>query len=175
MNLKQKVNFFFIFFVTLFFLWIILSCCFEPFFIFCGIFSSIFVLFIFKRLINTDSILNQILNNIAGLSFFRLILYYVPWLVYQIILSSIYITKKILKIKLKLKPITILKECKGHNDKSITLFANSITITPGTLTISVIKKQQQVYLSIIHLIDKSFEKSISELENKVLKILYKSK
>ncbi|WCR58057.1 MAG: hypothetical protein PG980_000529 [Wolbachia endosymbiont of Ctenocephalides felis wCfeJ] len=143
---------------------------FEPFFVLCGIFSSIFTLFIFKRLIDAESALSQILNGAGKLSFCKLLAKYIPWLVCQVILSSIYVTKKVLQAKLKLEPIIILKKCKGHNDKSITLFANSVTITPGTLTIDVVRKQQ-TYLSTMCLMDKSLESGVSEIENKVLKIL----
>ncbi|WFW29774.1 MAG: Na+/H+ antiporter subunit E [Wolbachia endosymbiont of Menacanthus eurysternus] len=167
---KQKNYFFFITFVTLFFLWITLSGYFKLFFIFCGIFSSIFVLFIFKRLINNENTLNQILNTTTNkLLLYKLLINYTPWLIYQIIFSNIYIAKKILQIKLKLEPIIIVKKCKKHNDKSITLFANSITITPGTLTIDIIKKRK-TYLSTIYLIDKSLKKSIFITEKKVLEL-----
>nr|WP_330359218.1 Na+/H+ antiporter subunit E [Wolbachia pipientis] len=64
----------------------------------------------------------------------------------------------------------ILRKCKGHNDESIALLANSVTITPGTLTINV-ESKQKTYLSTICLIDKNLESGISEIENKILKIL----
>lgn len=89
---------------------------------------------------------------------------------YQIILSSVYVTKKVLQFKSKLEPIVILRKCKGHNDESIALFANSVTITPGTLTINV-ESKQKTYFSTMYLIDKDLERGISEIENKILKIL----
>lgn len=171
MNLRQKIKFFSLSSIILFFLWTVLSGYSEPFFVFCGIFSSIFTLFIFKRLIDAESAFSQILNGTSRLSFYKLLVSYIPWLIYQMILSSIYVTKKVLQTKLKLEPIIILKKCKGHNDKSIALFANSVTITPGTLTINVVRKRQ-TYLSTICLIDKSLESGVSEIENKVLKRLH---
>ncbi|MGL9689291.1 MAG: Na+/H+ antiporter subunit E [Wolbachia sp.] len=170
MNLRQKIKFFSLSFIILFFLWIVLSGYFEPFFVFCGVFSSIFTLFIFKRLIDAESAFSQILNGTSRLSFCKLLVNYIPWLIYQVILSSIYVAKKVLQTELKLEPIIILKKCKGHNDESITLFANSVTITPGTLTINVIRKRQ-TYLSTIYLIDKSLESGVSEIENRVLETL----
>ncbi|QOD38579.1 Na+/H+ antiporter subunit E [Candidatus Wolbachia massiliensis] len=169
MNFRQKIKFFSLSFIILLFLWTVLSGYFEPFFVFCGVFSSMFTLFIFKRLVNAESALSQILNDASRLQFCKLVSY-VPWLIYQVILSSIYVTKKVLQTKLKLEPIIILKKCKKHNDKSIALFANSVTITPGTLTIDVARKRQ-MYLSTMCLIDKSLESGVSEIENKVLKIL----
>ncbi|QKX02002.1 Na+/H+ antiporter subunit E [Wolbachia endosymbiont of Dirofilaria (Dirofilaria) immitis] len=170
MNLKQKIKFFSLSFVILFSLWTILSGYFELFFVLCGVFSSVFTLFIFKRLINVESTFSQILSNTSKLSFYKLLVNYIPWLVYQIILSSIYVIKKVFQTELKLKPIVIIKKYKGHDDKSITLFANSVTITPGTLTIDVARKQQ-TYLSTICLIDESLESDVSKIENEVLKIL----
>ncbi|WP_168464044.1 Na+/H+ antiporter subunit E [Wolbachia endosymbiont of Ctenocephalides felis wCfeT] len=164
MNFKQEIRFFSLYFLILFALWIILSGYFEPFFILCGISSSILTLFIFRRLVNAEKSLNKILNSKKKLSFWRLIIY-IPWLMYQIILSSIYVAKQVLQFKLKLEPIVIQKKCKGHNDRSIALFANSITITPGTLTVNV----EKTYLSTICIINKSLESGISEVENQVLK------
>ncbi|QKX03107.1 Na+/H+ antiporter subunit E [Wolbachia endosymbiont of Litomosoides sigmodontis] len=169
MNLRQKIKFFSLSFLILFSLWTILSGYFELFFIFCGIFSSMFTLFILKRLMDAESVLSQILNDTNRLQFCKL-LSYILWLTYQVILSSVYVTKKVVQAKLKLEPIIILKKYKGHNDMSIALFANSVTITPGTLTIDVTKKQQ-IYLFTICLIDKSLKSGVSKIENKVFKIL----
>ncbi|MDF0607329.1 Na+/H+ antiporter subunit E [Wolbachia endosymbiont of Onchocerca gibsoni] len=171
MNLKQKIKFFSLSFIILFSLWTMLSGYFETFFVLCGVFSSVFTLFIFKRLINAESAFSQILNGASKLSFYNLLVNYMPWLTYQIILSSIYVTKKVLQTKLKLKPIIIVKKCEGHNNKSIALFANSVTITPGTLTIDVARKQQ-IYLSTICLMDESFKSGVYKIENEVLRLLY---
>ncbi|MDD9331810.1 MAG: Na+/H+ antiporter subunit E [Wolbachia sp.] len=173
LNFRQEIKFLFLSFVTLLVLWTILSGYFEPFFIFCGLLSSTFTLFIFRRLINAENSLSQILNDTSRISFCKL-LNYIPWLMYQIILSSIYVTKKVLQLNIKLKPVIISKKCKGHNDKSIALFANSITITPGTLTVNV-EYKKQTYLSTICLLDKDLESGISKIENKVLKILLSTK
>ncbi|MGL9758338.1 MAG: Na+/H+ antiporter subunit E [Wolbachia sp.] len=168
-NFRKEIKFFSLSFIALFTLWTILSGYFEPFFIFCGVFSSIFTLFILRRLINAEGALSQILNGTNRLSFYKLVSY-IPWLMYQIILSSVYVTRKVLQFESKLEPIVILRKCKGHNDESIALFANSVTITPGTLTINV-ESKQKTYLSTMCLIDKDLESGISEIENKILKIL----
>lgn len=172
-NLKREIKFFSFSFVSLLIIWIILSGYFEVFFILCGIFSSIFTLLILRRLINAEAALYQILDNANVLVLFRLVSY-IPWLSYQIVLSSIYVAKRILHSKHKLEPIIILKKCKGHNDKSITLFANSVTITPGTLTLHI-EKKQQIYLSTICLLDKALESGVSDIENKTLKTLRSTK
>lgn len=166
---RKEVNFFSLSFIALFVIWVILSGYFDTFFILCGTFSSILTLFILRRLINSESVLHQILNDPNRLAFYRLASY-IPWIMYQIILSSIYVSKRILQPKYKLEPIIIQKKCKDHNDQSITLFANSVTITPGTLTINV-ERKQQIYLSTICLIDKALESGIDDIENKALKIL----
>ncbi|WP_423349240.1 Na+/H+ antiporter subunit E [Wolbachia sp. wLmal] len=169
LNFRKEIKFFSLSFIILFVLWTVLSGYFEPFFIFCGVFSCIFTSFIFRRLINAERALSQILNSTSRLSFYKLVSY-IPWLMYQIILSSVYVTKKVLQLKSKLEPIIILRKCKGHNDESIALFANSVTITPGTLTINV-ESKQKTYFSTMYLIDEDLESGISEIENKILKIL----
>ena len=162
---KQEIKFSLLSFIVLFTLWVILSGYFEPFFLLCGFFSSVFTLLIFKRMVNAENSLNHILNN-SRLQFLNII-YYIPWLAYQMIVSSIYVAKKILQTDYKPEPIIILIKCRKHNDESITLFANSVTITPGTLTIKV-DTTQETYSAIISLMNKELRDGVSQIEAKVL-------
>ncbi|QKX01457.1 Na+/H+ antiporter subunit E [Wolbachia endosymbiont of Cruorifilaria tuberocauda] len=170
MDFKQEIKFSSLSFIVLFSLWAMLSGYSEPFSILYGVFSSISVLFIFKRLMNAESTFNKILNDTGKLSFYKLLVNYIPWLVCQVILSSIYVTRKALQARLELKPIVIIKKYEGHNDKSIALFANSVTITPGTLTIDVIKRRK-IYICTMCWMDESLKSDVSQMENKVLKVL----
>ncbi|WP_253300181.1 Na+/H+ antiporter subunit E [Wolbachia endosymbiont of Chironomus riparius] len=170
-NYRQEIKFLSLSLIVLFTLWVILSGRFDSFFFLCGIFSSAFTLYVFRRLINAQESLSCILSSKSKLSLCGLISY-IPWLMYQMIISSIYVIKKILKFNLQLEPIIILREHQAHNDKSITLFANSVTITPGTLTINV-ETRQNMYLSTICLIDKDLKSGIVVIENKVLSDCFK--
>ncbi|OEY86908.1 cation:proton antiporter [Wolbachia pipientis] len=162
---RQAIKSFFTFFIVLLILWNVLSGYFDSFFVASGLFSSIFTLFVFKRLVDAERSLHNIISN--KLSLYSLFVSYIPWLMCQIILSSIYVTKKTLQFDLKLTPVILLRKSKKHHDKSAALFANSVTITPGTLTINV-ENRRKTYLFTICLIDKDLEKGISAMESKVL-------
>jgi multicomponent Na+:H+ antiporter subunit E len=165
LHYKQAIKFYFIPFIVLLVLWNVLSGYFDFFFIASGLSSIIFTLFFFKRLVDAEKSLHDIISN--KLSLFPLLVRYIPWLICQIILSSSYVTKKVLMLNPKLKPIVLIRRSSKHHDKSAALFANSVTITPGTLTINV-KNAKKTYLFAICLIDKDLKNGISEIENKVL-------
>ncbi len=84
------------------------------------------------------------------------------------IVSSIYVARKTLQIDYKPEPIVILIKCRKHNDESITLFANSVTITPGTLIIKVSTTQEETYSAIISLMNKELRDGVSQIEARVL-------
>jgi multicomponent Na+:H+ antiporter subunit E len=64
---------------------------------------------------------------------------YFSWLLYQIILSNIYIAKLALhpQMKKKIHPRIVKFRTTLKKDFSIFAFANSITLTPGTITVFI--------------------------------------
>lgn len=111
------------FFIFLFCIWIILSGYLNNFFIIAGILScaSIIVL------------LHFIDNTIYRFSYHHAL--YVLWLFYQMIISALLVTRMVWQCHPKISP-TIVKILHNQvSDGKITLLANSITLTPGTITI----------------------------------------
>ncbi len=64
-------------------------------------------------------------------------LLYVPWLVYQIILANIAVVKLVLSPKLKIDPRVFTCKTTLKTDVAKTTYGNSITLTPGTITIDI--------------------------------------
>jgi multicomponent Na+:H+ antiporter subunit E len=64
---------------------------------------------------------------------------YIPWLIYQIILANIHVAKVVLHPKMNdlIDPHIIKFKTKLKRDMSLVTFANSITLTPGTITILI--------------------------------------
>ena len=62
---------------------------------------------------------------------------YMPWLLWEIAKANYDVVRACLKAEMDIRPtlVKIKTECK--TDLSKTLFANSITLTPGTVTIAV--------------------------------------
>ena len=77
------------------------------------------------------------------------VLFYLPWLFYKIIQSSLHLTKLILHPALPIDPHLISVESQLHNHAAVVLLGNSITLTPGTITAEVDRN-----ILIVHAIDK---------------------
>lgn len=71
------------------------------------------------------------------------------------------------------KPGIVGFRMKAENNFEITMFANAIALTPGTLVLEVDDKNRMIYIHVMYLTDK--EKFIQKLENglekKLLEIL----
>jgi multicomponent Na+:H+ antiporter subunit E len=61
-------------------------------------------------------------------------LMYWPWLLWQIVLSNIDVAKRIIDPKLPISPTMISVRPTQRTDLGRVIYANSITLTPGTVT-----------------------------------------
>lgn len=68
--------------------------------------------------------------------FFKMILYLIH-LVYNIVVANIHVAIIVLQPKMPISPGFILVKGKLEKDLSRVLYANSITLTPGTITINM--------------------------------------
>lgn len=64
-------------------------------------------------------------------------LYYIPWLLYQIVTSNFHVAKLALSPKMPIDPRIIRFKTKLESDISWVTLANSITLTPGTITMDI--------------------------------------
>ena len=95
------------------------------------------------------------------------ILLYLPWLFYKIIQSSLHMAKLILHPALPIDPQLISVESKLRHHAAVVLLGNSITLTPGTITVEVDRNKL-----IVHAIDKAFSEDIAskQIESKIADI-----
>jgi multicomponent Na+:H+ antiporter subunit E len=87
----------------------------------------------------------------------RLVLY-LPWLFWEIVKSSLNVTKIILDPKLPINPRLVQYPTNLGSNPAIVLLGNSITLTPGTVTIEVSSREL-----VIHALD---DESSNELESR---------
>ena len=73
------------------------------------------------------------------------IVLYLPWLFWKIVKSSLNITKIILDPKLPVNPRLIQYRTDLGNNTAVVLLGNSITLTPGTVTIEVSSSELLVH------------------------------
>ena len=63
---------------------------------------------------------------------------YTFWLLYQIIIANLQVAAMVLSPKLKIDPrIIVYRADRLHGDVAKTTFGNSITLTPGTVTLDI--------------------------------------
>ena len=119
----------FLFFFFLQLLWLTFSGVYNPLLIGLGLFSCSLVMLLYFALFRADNISKETVK----ISFF---IYYFPWLVKEIFLSGIKTSTNVVglkKFECSEKEIPLLQT----NDLGKAIYANSVTLTPGTLTILV--------------------------------------
>lgn len=120
----------------------------EPFYIVAGIFSCIFALVLALRLGLSSKVVHK-----------RSIFRYIIWLFKEMILSGLYIAKQVWAKKPALSPQFVAIKSKEKNEVFYAMFANSITMTPGTVTMFIDEKEGKL---IVHAIT---DKTASDLKS----------
>ena len=65
------------------------------------------------------------------------VLTYLPWLILEIVKSNIHVAKVILSPSLPISPRLVRTKASQTTDLGQVIYANSITLTPGTITLDV--------------------------------------
>ena len=122
---------FLITFFLMFFSWIVLSGKFDPLLLWLGGISSFFVAYYFYDLLFPAMETGYI--NV----FFRFISY-TPWLIWEIIKANFHLLYLAFHPRMKelIDPHIITFKTNLKSDIAITTLANSITLTPGTITVT---------------------------------------
>lgn len=159
---QKRRNVFFITFIIMLAAWILLSGKFDPFHLTLGVISSAIVAFFSGDLLFQSPLIRQL-----PASWYRFASY-LPWLLYQIFLANLHVLYLTFHPRMLdlIDPRIIRFRSSLKSDLSLVTFANSITLTPGTIT---------VYVSIdgdfsVHAIDeKSREGLPGEMEKRIAK------
>jgi len=117
----------------MFVFWILLSGEFNLILILSGIVSSLFVAYI-----SHDLLIGKVDIGFGARGFVRFIKY-LPWLLWQVVLSNIDLVYRTLHPAMPIEPQLIEFDTKLKSDLGIAILANSITLTPGTVTIAAHK------------------------------------
>jgi multicomponent Na+:H+ antiporter subunit E len=62
---------------------------------------------------------------------------YIPWLIKQIVLSNLHVASVVLRYRMPIDPQIVTFKTKLETDISSVTLANSITLTPGTITMDI--------------------------------------
>ena len=136
-------------FILIFIFWFLLSGMADLLMIMLGLLSSFFVVWIINKMDLVDREVSFHNFNIIRL------ISYIIWLIKEIIISSIMVCIYIILPNKKVSPKIVKVKCSQKSEAAKVLYANSITLTPGTVTIDV---SDDVFT--VHTLDQSFEESL---------------
>ena len=117
-------------FLVLFSFWLVLSGHYDFFHLALGVGCSALVSFF-----SSDLLFKDFRNDRWLLKAWRFLLY-VPWLLYQIILANLHVVYLVIQPK-KIKPQVVRFKTKLTSNLSQVVLGNSITLTPGTITMDI--------------------------------------
>jgi multicomponent Na+:H+ antiporter subunit E len=117
-------------FLVLLSAWLLLSGHYTPLLLILGFFSCLFVLLMMRRLGVLD-------DESAPFGQAVRALIYLPWLLLQILKANIDVAKRVLQPKMPIKPHLFRVRVQQKSDLGRVLYANSITLTPGTVTVGM--------------------------------------
>jgi multicomponent Na+:H+ antiporter subunit E len=144
------------------FTWMFLTTTYDPVAFLKGYLFGLLIIFVFRRFFNSRFYLHRVIAVINLLLIF----------IKELILANIAVLKVVLKPKLDMKPGIFAFPTELKKDWEITVLANLITLTPGTLTISVSDDNKILYVHAMDMgevqdeiesIKNSFEKAIMEV------------
>jgi multicomponent Na+:H+ antiporter subunit E len=127
-------------FILLMAFWLLLSGHYDAFHISLGVFSSLFVVLLNLRLRRYFMFRDEIFKTSdlsITLNYLRFIFVYIPWLLWQIVVASLQVAYVVLHPRLPIQPALLKFRTKLPNMSSKVILGNSITLTPGTITVEI--------------------------------------
>ena len=96
--------------------------------------------------------------------------YFVKFL-WEMFKANLHVAYIVIHPKLPIKPGIVKIKTKLTKDSAITVLTNSITLTPGTLTVDVNPEKGEIYVHWIDVVSPQVDKATEEIGGKFEKIL----
>ena len=125
--MKKRLAQFFIYFL----MWLFITWSLNIEYLVVGIIVSLIVTLLTKELFPDELV--RLLHPVR----FLLAVFYIPYLVFYILLANLDVAYRVLNPDLPINPGIIKVKTSLKNEFAKTILANSITLTPGTLTVDV--------------------------------------
>ncbi|MBT2638123.1 Na+/H+ antiporter subunit E [Bacillus sp. ISL-39] len=144
------------------FVWMFLKTSYSPASFFVGYFFGLLIIYIFRRFFTSRFYLLRVVAVLNLIYIFTL----------ELILSNVAVLKAVLRPKLNIKPGIFAFPTELKEDWEITMLANLITLTPGTLVVDVSPDNRILYVHAMDISDadeaiqsikNTFEKAIMEV------------
>jgi multicomponent Na+:H+ antiporter subunit E len=131
-------------FALLLAVWLLMSGHYDFFHISMGVLSSLAVVLLHLRLRKYYVFEEELADAKARMKDifpvrlrFGRVLFYIPWLTWQIVIASLQVAAVVLNPKMPIDPALIRFKTKFPNTSARVILGNSITLTPGTITIQI--------------------------------------
>lgn len=124
--------------IYLYIFWLLISGSLQPKFLIMGAVACLAIAWVCTPLFMIDNISHTKKYFMLNISILRLI-GYVFWLLKELILANIDVAKAVWKKDLPIEPVLLHFRVAIDNPIALALLANSITLTPGTITLNVSK------------------------------------
>ncbi len=109
-----------------------------------------------------------------SLSYFRkaiLAIRFAGFYLWELVLANLRVARAVLSLRPKLAPAVVAIPLEAHSDLSVTLLANLITLTPGSLTLDISTDRSVIYIHTMQAEDlDQVRLDIKELEARVLEV-----
>lgn len=125
-------------FILLFVFWLALSGHYTPFLISCGVVVSLLAVWVATHMKSND-------NEGMPIQVFAQTPIYFPWLIVEIAKSAWTVARIVLHPRLPISPVMTVVRASQKSTTGMATYANSITLTPGTVTTDVRGKLLTVY------------------------------
>ncbi len=140
-------------YVALMGVWLLLSGLFDAFFLSLAAICCGLVVYIAQRMDVID-------HEGQPVHISRRFITYLPWLAWQIIRANVYVARRIASPKMPIDPVLKWIPASQPTDLGKVIYANSITLTPGTIATGVEGDRIQVHALTPELMDELEEGSM---------------
>ncbi|MDH4162613.1 MAG: Na+/H+ antiporter subunit E [Nitrospirota bacterium] len=125
--------------LALFPVWLVWSGMFDAFHLTLGVIACAVVAWLSRDLLITRTDFSRLPREMVR--FFL----YLPWLLYQVVLANVHVASLALHPRLPIDPQLVKFRSGLKTDLSKVVFANSITLTPGTITADIVDGEYTVH------------------------------
>ncbi|MFH0731601.1 MAG: Na+/H+ antiporter subunit E [Candidatus Omnitrophota bacterium] len=156
-----------LFFVALL-VWLFLSWPVDSQHVIVGVFVASFVAFI-----TGDLFVRRPYALKHPLRYWYFIVYYIPLFLWECLKANIDVAYRVLHPNLPINPGIIKIKTKLKTDTGLTFLANSITLTPGTLSVDIDKDKGILYIHWIDVKDKDIDNASEIIAGRFERVLEK--
>jgi multicomponent Na+:H+ antiporter subunit E len=125
--------------IAVYAVWLLLSGHYTPRLLITGLLCTLLAVYVAVRMDVVDE------EGVPLIHLTRHVWSYLPWLFVEIVRSNIAVVRIILHPKMPISPTIVRFKGRQRSDLGRVIFANSITLTPGTVTIAVVGQELYVH------------------------------